>query len=61
MSVSKGKRRRDARRRRGMSTLEVILTTGVVFPGLVFVVYAGIQVCRLVFSLIGTMSGSPIL
>ena len=57
MFVSKGKSRCRARRRRGMSTLEVILTTGVVFPGLVFVVYAGIQVCRLVFSLIGTMSG----
>ena len=61
MSVLKGKARYRARRRRGMSTLEVVLTTGVVFPGLVFVVYAGIQVCRLVFSLIGTMSGSPIM
>ncbi len=61
MSGSRVNRRSRVGRRRGMSTLEVVLTTGVVFPGLVFVVYAGIQVCRLVFSLIGTMSGCPIL
>ena len=49
------------RLRRGMSTLEVVMTTAVVFPGVVLVAYVGIRACRIVYSLIGTMTGSPLL
>lgn len=44
-----------------MSTLEVVLTTAVVFPALALMAFKGIQALRVLYTLIGSMVGSPIL
>lgn len=53
-------RRRPARRR-GLSALEVVLTTALIIPSLILFTYFGMQVLRVLFTLIGTMVGSPLL
>lgn len=52
-------RRRN--QRRGMSTLELVIATGIGLPVFVFLAYAGIFACRVLFSVMGTMVGSPLL
>ncbi|MDC0936657.1 hypothetical protein OAS39_10250 [Pirellulales bacterium] len=61
--ASKLSRRRKVRGRRraqrGLAAIEVVVTTGIVFPALAFFLYYGIQVCRNYFSVAGSMIGSP--
>lgn len=49
------------RSRKGISTLEVVMTTALIFPPLVILAYVGMTACRVVFSLIGGMVGGPLL
>lgn len=52
---------RNLGRRRGMTALEVVLTTGVVFPTLVMIAIVAISVCRVIYSIIGSMVGTPLM
>ncbi len=45
--------------RRGLAALEVVMTTGLIFPSLALLLYLGFQVCRNYFSVAGSMMGSP--
>lgn len=47
-------------KRRGMAALEVVMTTGITMIILGFACHWIIRICRVVFSLIGIMSGSPL-
>jgi hypothetical protein len=44
-----------------MSPIEVVVTTAIVFPTLVFMAYWGIRALRVLFTIIGSMVGSPLL
>ncbi len=65
MTVRKQKKRRAragsvaAGGRSGLAAIEVVLAAGISLPIVVFVFYWGIQACRVLFCLIGTMVGSP--
>jgi hypothetical protein len=48
-------------RRSGMAALEVVLTSGITMLMFSFVVYWGIRLSRIVFSVIGEMVGSPLM
>ena len=57
-------RRTGARRfnrRRGMSSLEVVMTTALVFPIFATTAYVGIRALRVLYTVIGSMVGSPLL
>lgn len=56
---SRRPRRRRLSLRRGMSTLEVVLVTGLMFPAIALITFLGIRVCRVFFSVVGVMTGSP--
>ena len=55
-------RRRSKRRARaGMSALEVVMTTAVFFPIFATCAYVGIRALRVIFTVVGSMVGSPLL
>ena len=61
---AKHKARRYCRRthrdsRRGIAALELVITTGLMFPAVAFMLFLGFQVCRNYFSVAGCMMGSP--
>ncbi|QDV66474.1 hypothetical protein Poly24_01600 [Rosistilla carotiformis] len=47
--------------RRGMSSLEVVMLTAVMFPLFAYSAYHAIQALRVVFTVVGSMVGSPLL
>ena len=55
------RRRLPQSTRRGMATLEVVMTTAVMFPAVAGLVFAGFRVCKIFFSVVGAMVGSPYL
>ena len=59
----RAQRKRSARRQRrlGMTALEVLMTTAIVIPPLAVMCYQGIRALRVLFTLIGSMTGSPLL
>ncbi|MEZ6086504.1 MAG: hypothetical protein R3C05_00405 [Pirellulaceae bacterium] len=59
----KSRRIRGSRRngRRGMSALEVVMTTALVFPIFATSAYVGIRALRVLYTVIGSMVGSPLL
>ena len=66
MQTESSKRRRTTRRvrglkRRGLSPLEVVMTTALMFPSIVLTAYLAINLCRALYSIIGTMVGSPVM
>lgn len=58
---SKALLRRQTAARRGLSTLEVVMITAVIFPPLALGSYYGMSALRALFTLIGSMVGSPLL
>lgn len=44
-----------------MSSLELVMATGIAIPVLAFLTFAGIYACRIVFSVIGSMTGAPVM
>lgn len=55
-------RRRSRRRlRRGMSALEVVMVTALMLPTVVGLTFIGIRVLRTLFTVVGSMVGSPLL
>jgi hypothetical protein len=51
--------RRTRRACGGLAALEVVIATAITLPALVVVMYIGIRICRLYFSVLGSMVGSP--
>lgn len=47
------------RRRAGMSSLEVVLTTGLVFPFAVIMVWLGVNLLQIFHQMIGSLVGWP--
>ncbi len=47
--------------RRGLSALEVVMTTALIFPSMALTAYLAMNACRAIYSIIGTMIGSPLL
>lgn len=45
----------------GMAALEVVMATAIGFPIFVLLAYWGIHACRALFSIIGSMIGSPLM
>lgn len=60
---SRGRRSicRTRRPRRAMAAIEVVMATAIGLPMLALITYLSIFACRVLFSVIGTMVGSPIL
>lgn len=52
---------RRCKKRRGMSSLEVVMTTALVFPIFATTAYVGIRALRVLYTVIGSMVGSPLL
>lgn len=44
-----------------MATLELVMATAIGFPILAGLAYVGIYACRILFSVIGSMVGSPLM
>ncbi|TWU03695.1 hypothetical protein [Neorhodopirellula pilleata] len=58
------RRRRPTAHRKprgGMSAIELVMTTALMFPSIVFFAFLGVRALRVLFTLIGTMIGSPLL
>jgi hypothetical protein len=53
------RRRAVRRRRKGLSTLEVVMTAGVMLPITAFLISMGVLFLRVLYTVIGTMIGSP--
>lgn len=56
----KGKRLRR-QSRCGMSALELVIVTALMFPAIVALTFLGIRTLRVLFTVIGSMVGSPLL
>jgi hypothetical protein len=54
-------RRRSKRRRSGVATIEVVMTTVITFVIFGFTTYWTMRLSRVVFSVIGEMVGTPLL
>ena len=54
-------RKIGAKNRSGMAAIEVVLTTALTFVIFSFLMYFVIQMTRVIFSLIGGMTGSPLM
>ena len=52
---------RRTRIRGGMATLELVMATAIGFPVFVVLLAWGIHACRAIFSVIGSMIGSPLM
>jgi hypothetical protein len=53
--------RHRRQRRKGMATLELVMATAIGFPMFALLLYWGIHACRALFSIIGSMIGSPLM
>lgn len=53
--------RRCPQQRYGLSTLEVVMATGIGLPVFALLTFTGIYLCRIVYSVIGSMVGSPLM
>lgn len=53
--------RRGLHFRRGMASLEVVMTTVLTLVILTFAAYSIMRVVRVIYSVIGTMTGSPLM
>ncbi len=47
--------------RSGMSSLEVVMTTAIMLPAFAYLAYSAIRVFRVIFTVVGSMVGSPLL
>ena len=58
--MSCNRRLRRISRRHGVATLEVVITTAIVFPMLFYLFYLGFRAMASFLSVLGTMIGSPL-